>query len=85
MEIAELSSLPQVVLDNARTMATQLRNDVEQQRKRGSEIGRKREMCQLAHRILHSIERIPSTTEENLGKYLVFLQEKFASSFQLTS
>lgn len=85
MEIAELSSLPQVVLDNARTMATQLRNDVEQQRKRGSGIGRKREMCQLAHRILHLIERIPSTTEENLGKYLVFLQKKFASSFQLTS
>jgi hypothetical protein len=83
LELAELTNLPQTILDNARTMANRLRADVEQQRQTGSGVGRQRELCQLAHRILHLIEHIPNTTQENLGNYLVFLQEKFARNLKI--
>lgn len=85
MEIAELSNLPQAILDNARDLATKLRADVEQQRKANESggIARQRELCQLAYRILNLVDRIPSTTEENMTQYLSFLQEKFVKNLQI--
>jgi DNA mismatch repair ATPase MutS len=87
LELAEVTSLPDSVLDSARKMANQLRADVERQRLEasvGGGIGRRRELCQLAHRILHLVNRVSTTTKENMATYLNSLQQKFAQNLSIS-
>jgi len=87
LELAELTNLPQSVVKSARQMATRLRSEVEEQRENGALRGmsRQRELAQLAHRIMHMIDLIPVTTEENIGKYMEFLQETFANGLKIVN
>jgi hypothetical protein len=82
LELAELSNLPKTIVENARAMATRMRADVEQQRQKHASggIARQRELCQLAYRLMHLIDRSQSASAEELGKYLAFLQEKIAAN-----
>uniref|UniRef100_A0AC35FNI5 DNA mismatch repair proteins mutS family domain-containing protein n=1 Tax=Panagrolaimus sp. PS1159 TaxID=55785 RepID=A0AC35FNI5_9BILA len=73
-ELAELTTFPTTLLENAREMAEQMRSDVYLHQLTHSEndIRRHRKLAYIAHRIL---QIIPLVQEDNIGKVAAFLSQ----------
>ncbi|KAI6238704.1 hypothetical protein M3Y99_00651800 [Aphelenchoides fujianensis] len=82
LELAELTSLPDSVLTNARQLAVRLHSEIENQRSGSTKtetMARTRRFCHLAFRLMNLLEHVPNTTPEQLGIFLKNLQTKFVA------
>uniref|UniRef100_A0A914CRA4 DNA mismatch repair proteins mutS family domain-containing protein n=1 Tax=Acrobeloides nanus TaxID=290746 RepID=A0A914CRA4_9BILA len=76
LELAELTTLPETILLNAREMATRLRAAVETQHSKvdDPEMERRR-LAHLAHRIIHLFSLTDTTSKQSLAQYLKHLRD----------